>query len=107
MGILALGNMLIAVVAAVWIFMAAKAVFRMPVVLNLPGASGMFFSAISLSGWITHDLFDGYMHMPAPDIPWFQWIIYFVISIAWYAAMAWLLTKWRRPTEPPADHTSS
>lgn len=107
MGILALGNMLIALFAAVAIFQAAKAAFGMPAILNLPGAFSMFFAVISLSGWATHDLFDGYLHMPAPNVPWNYWLIYLSISIGWYAVMVWLLAQWRRTVEHLSNHTST
>lgn len=95
MGILALGNMVIAVFVAVATYQLASAAWRMPMILNLPGAFFVFNLVISLTGWLLHDLFDGYMHMPAPDVPWYAWLAYLGMALIWYASMALLLAKWR------------
>lgn len=95
MGILALGNMVLAVFVAVATYRLAGSVWRMPMILNLPGAFCMFNAVIALSGWLLHDLFDGYMHMPAPDVPWYAWLAYLGAALVWYAAMAFTLAKWR------------
>lgn len=103
MGILALGNMVLAMFVSVVTFQLAKAIWRMPMILNLPGAFCMFNAVISLSGWLLHDLFDGYMHMSAPDVPWYYWLAYLGIALFWYAAMAYSLAKWRDGSQEPQE----
>lgn len=71
MGFIAVIYMSMAVLAAVVVFRGARVACRMPAVLNVPGAFFVFAATISLTGWITHELFDGYMHMPSPDVPWY------------------------------------
>lgn len=95
MGILALGNMVLAVLVAFATYRLANAAWRMPMLLNLPGAFCVFSAVIALSGWLLHDLFDGYMHMPAPDVPWYAWLAYLGTALFWYAVMAFTLAKWR------------
>ena len=95
MGFMALAYMVMAVAAAAGVFQLAKAGWDKPMILNLPGAVFIFFAVISLSGWLMHDVFDGYMNMPAPDVPWYAWLAYMGIAVVWYLAMALLLAKWR------------
>jgi len=99
MGLIAIGSMLLALIAAVLAFEAAKAFIRLPAVLNLPGAVFVFCALIQLSGWLTHDMFDGHLYMPAPDVPWYIWLFYAGLAILWYGAMAFILAKWREASE--------
>jgi hypothetical protein len=103
MGFLALGNMLLAVIVASFAFQIAKAAWQMPSILNVPGAFLVFNSVITLSGWATHDLFDGYMHMSAPDVPWYGWLLYLGMALFWYFSMAFALMKWRENTTVTPD----
>lgn len=99
MGLIAIGSVLLAIMAAVLAFQAAKTFIRMPAVLNLPGAVCVFCAVIQLSGWLTHDIFDGHLYMPAPDIPWYSWLLYAGLAILWYGPMALILAKWRETCE--------
>ena len=89
MGFLVLGIVSVAVFVAYMVFQGVKAVWRMPTLLNLPGAFFVFTALVSLSGWLTHDLFDGYRHIPAPDVPWYHWMLYLGTALVWYSA--WIL----------------
>lgn len=99
MGFLALGCMLVAVIAAVMTFQIARSAWRMPTMLNLPGVFLVFSAVISLSGWLTHDLFEGFMHIPAPDVPWYSWLVYMGLAVLWYLSMTFLVAKWREAPE--------
>ena len=98
MGFMALGFFVAAVVAATFVFQFAKSVWRIPAILNLPGAFLVFNAIVSFSGWLTHDLFERHTYMPAPDIPWHYWLVYLGLAIGWYMVMVYALLKWRATT---------
>lgn len=99
MGILALLNMALALFAAVAIYQLASAAWRIPMLLNLPGAFAIFNATVSASGWLLHPLFDSYMHIPAPDVPWYAWLVYLGLALIWYSTIVFLLAKWRQGSE--------
>ena len=103
MGFIAVIYMSMAILTAVVAFRGAKAAWRMPAVLNVPGAFFVFAATISLAGWITPDLFDGYTHIPAPDAPWCSWLTYMGLAIFWYGSIAFLLTKVREKDEASVE----
>ncbi|MBP8275316.1 MAG: hypothetical protein KAX55_00285 [Propionivibrio sp.] len=102
---IAVGSMLVSIVCAVGVFFAAKKALRMPALLNVPGALLAFLTAIGLTGWINvaSGVFDNQIGPPAPDIPWYTWMIYAAITMVWYVMM-WLLVRlWRRGRANPKE----
>lgn len=94
----ALMSMLLSVACAVGVFVAAKKRIGMPVWLNLPGALLAFLMAIGFTGWVNtaFGIFDNQIGPPAPEMPWYTWMIYAVITLGWYFLM-WLLVRlWRQ-----------
>lgn len=103
MGFIVVIYMSIAILTAVVAFRGARIAWHMPAVLNVPGAFLVFAATISLAGWVSHELFDGYTHMPAPEVPWYSWLMYMGLAIFWYGSIALLLTKVREKFEPTPE----
>ncbi|CAG0955306.1 hypothetical protein RHDC4_00348 [Rhodocyclaceae bacterium] len=96
-GLLALSFFVAAILAGMLVFQVVKAAFRLPTLLNWPGAICVGAAVIQLTGWLSHDLFAGLMLGPTPpDVPWYQWLEFLLFAVVWYAATISLLLMWRK-----------
>lgn len=94
----AIASMFLAVACAVGVYVAGKKWLGLPVLLNLPGSVCAFLMAIGLTGWVNtmFGVFDNRIGPPAPEIPWYAWLVYAAITVAWYALMGLLMKLWRQ-----------
>ena len=101
----AMTSMLLSVLCAVGAFFAAKKWLGVPIWLNLPGALLAFLAAIGLTGWVNTavGVFDNQIGPPAPDIPWYTWLVYTGIAVAWYVMMGLLVRLWRQGSVKPQE----
>lgn len=74
MGFLALAYIWSAISIAFLVYKFVDAAWRIPVILNLPGAFFVFSSVIQFTGWLTIDMFASTTRMPSPDVPWYGWM---------------------------------
>jgi hypothetical protein len=95
MGLLSGGIMMVAFVVAAATYQWAKSTWRMPVIVNVPGALLAFNVIPTFFGWLLHDLFDGYVYMSAPEVPWYTSVGYLGLTLFWYLSMGLLLKKGR------------
>lgn len=96
LGMLALGFMLLALVAGVLVFQFMKLFWQVPLLLNLPGALFTGFSVLQFTGWISYSIFVDRIGPPAPDVPWYQWLAFLALAATWYSAVIAVLIAWRK-----------
>lgn len=106
-GFISLSIFLVAIGAGCFVFYAMKAMWRLPVMLNFPGAALVAASVLSFAGWLTHDLFSSMIGPQPPDVPWYAWLLYAGLS-AWFYTNIWaFLTYWSRKNgRPPQEYFS-
>lgn len=86
--------MLTAVIVGVLVYKVMWGYIQMPTLLNLPGAILAGAAVISLSGWLSFDLWDS-RGIPAPNVPWYHWVLFAGMAIVWYGVCTAGIKAWR------------